>query len=263
MKVVAAQLPGPEHSDDRLFVTDHAVVMLDGASAFVPVPVPAFVHAETLGRYVCDGLDGNPGRELPELLSAAIHHTARDLSLTPGKSPSSTITIVREIGDRIDILVLGDNLVVLPDQRIIDDRLGRLDIAPRRRYRERLAAGSGYNDEHRALLTDLQTQQALRRNRPDGYWIAEADPEAAFHAITTTLPRATTPWAVLATDGAYKTMRYLGLGQWNALAIGGEDALNALLQRCRTWEAQTDPSGQRFPRAKQHDDKTLALLAWH
>lgn len=262
MRTVTAQLPGPEDSDDRIFVTDHAVVMLDGASAFVPVPVPAAVYADTLGRHITAHLSTEPRRDLRAILAAAIERTAQDLKLTPGYSPSSTVTIVREAGDQLDILVLGDNIVVLPDQTITDDRIDRLDLAPRQRYRERLAAGSGYDNEHRALLQTLQTEQARMRNRPGGYWIAEADPEAANHALLIRRSVDNVPWAILATDGAYGTMRHLGLDDWPALATASTEIAISVLERCHSWEAGTDPSGSKFPRAKRHDDKTLAIMTF-
>ncbi|MDR7302238.1 hypothetical protein [Haloactinomyces albus] len=39
------------------------------------------------------------------------------------------------------------------------------DLPERRTYRQRLAAGSGYGDEHRILLHELLNRQAEQRNR--------------------------------------------------------------------------------------------------
>lgn len=45
---------------------------------------------------------------------------------------------------------------------IRDDRMDRLELAPRPKYRECLAAGTGYDDEHRALtaatIASLRTE---------------------------------------------------------------------------------------------------------
>jgi hypothetical protein len=262
MRVPTAQLPAMDRSDDKVFTTNDAVVMLDGASAFVPVPVPASVYADQLGRYLRDALNAAPDGELRAILADGIGRTARNLGVAPGNSPSSTVTIARQDGDHVDILMLGDNVVVLPDQVLTDDRLDRLDLAPRRRYRERLAAGEGYDDAHRALVVELQTRQAELRNRPHGYWIAEAEPEAAEHALLTRRPLTETPWAVLATDGAYNTMDYLGLDDWAELAAGEADRLADVLRQCDAWEAQADPDGHALPRSKRHDDKTLAAVTF-
>lgn len=268
MRAVTAQLPDPEHSDDRVVITDHAAVMLDGASAFLPVPVPARVYADRLGRYIRDFLDTDPQQELRALLAAAIQRTARDFDLVPGSSPSSTVTIIRESGDppgNLDILVLGDNLVVLPDHIMTDDRLDRVAEHEHRTYQARLATGAGYDIEHYALIKQLQTRQAQMRNRPDGYWIAEADPHAAYQAVTVRRPLDATPWVILATDGAYGTMQHLGLDDWSSLAtraMQNEDALTDVLRQCQSWEAKNDPTGRELPRAKRHDDKSLAVLSF-
>lgn len=262
MRAVTAQYPDGEHSDDKVFVTDNAVIMLDGASAFVPVPVPASVYADRLGRHVQRALCASQTEDLRVVLRDGIECTARDLRLSPGQSPSSTVTIVREMADRIDVLVLGDNIVVLPDEVIADDRIDQAAPALRERYRGRLAAGYGYDTEHRALLVELQTQQALRRNRPGGYWIAEADPQAAEHAVAASRSVATTPWAVLATDGAYNTMQHLRLTDLDRLVTATETDLASILDRCQSWEATTDPSARQLQRAKRHDDKTLAVLTF-
>lgn len=258
MRVATAQLPPIHDSDDKIFTTRQAVIMLDGASAFVPVPVPASTYAERLGRHIRDTLHAWPDADLRATLAGAIHTTARELDLKPGESPSSTVTIARELDGQLDLLVLGDNLVVLPDETITDDRMDQLDLAPRRKYRERLAAGAGYDDEHRAILRELQTQQAQHRNRDGGYWIAEATPDAADHAITAQRPLDGIPWVVLATDGAYNTMQHLGYTDWPSITEASADELSVLLDRCQKWEAEDDPSAAQLPRAKRHDDKSLA-----
>jgi hypothetical protein len=260
MRVASAQLPPIQDSDDKIFTTRHAVIMLDGASAFVPVPVPANTYADRLGRHIRDSLHSWPDADLRATLSGAIHTTARQLNLTPSQSPSSTVTIVRELDGHLDILVLGDNLVILPDKTITDERMDQLDLAPRRKYQERLATGAGHDDEHRAILRELQTQQAQRRNREGGYWIAEADPNAACHAITTRRPISETAWAVLATDGAYNTMQHLGRNDWPTLVNASAEQLDAELARCQEWEATGDPDASELPRAKRHDDKSLATI---
>lgn len=260
MRVATAQLPAIDDSDDKVFTTPNAVVMLDGASAFVPVPVPASTYADYLGAHLRDTLTAQPHIDLTTALSEAISDIARALDLHEGESPSSTVTIARRRGDVLELLILGDNLVMLPGEILIDDRLDVLDLAPRRKYRERLAAGSGYDDEHKALLRKLQTLQAQHRNREGGYWIAETDPAAAHHAITTNRTTTAAPWAVLATDGAYNTLAHLDRADPQLLADADTGQLGELLEQCQRWEADTDPHGASLQRSKRHDDKSIAAL---
>lgn len=102
------------------------------------------------------------------------------------------------------------------------------------------------------------TKQLRYRNRPNGYWIAEADPIAAEYAVTSTHHTADIPWMVLATDGAAERISAVGFS-WDQVAACNSDSLNRLLERCHRWEAETDPNGRLAPRAKRHDDKTLVV----
>ncbi len=198
--------------------------------------------------------------DLRGLLAEAITHTALLLGLHPGEAPSSTVTILRQTGSHVECLVLGDNLVVMPGCTITDDRLAHLGGAERQRYQTHLRTGHGYDAKLRQLLTGLQSQQARHRNQRGGYWIAEADPEAAKHARLSRYPITSVPWAVLATDGAYKTMIHLGIADWPALRNASSSDLAQLLKRCQSWETNEDPNGQKLPRAKPHDDKSLAVV---
>ena len=72
--------------------------MLDGASAFIPVPVPASAYADHLARQIARLTDNQPGGDLRGILADAIAATARDLDLQAGKSPSSTVIILRHWG---------------------------------------------------------------------------------------------------------------------------------------------------------------------
>ncbi len=259
MRVNARQLPSGG-GDDRVVITDNAVIMLDGASAFSPVPVSPYDYVDLLSDCIINMHD--PNISLRTILRDAITETAAELDLHPGKSPSSTVTILREVDDRVECLVLGDNLVVLPGHVIIDDRINQIGVNQRDRYRQRLRAGHGYDGWHTQILRELQTEQAKHRNQPGGYWIAEANPTAAEHAITVEYPVDSAPWAVLATDGAYKTMTHLGLNDWSRLSNASTSDLEQLLKECAVWEGRRDPRGQELPRARCSDDKSLAVVTF-
>lgn len=119
-------------------------------------------------------------------------------------------------GKNADLLMLGDSYIAYrageTTSVLADDRIDSLALPERGRYRDRLAAGAGYDDTHAAILRDLQGAQCVRRNRQGGYWIAAADPEAASHAIALTIPIPEVKWIALATDGTVTTARHLRLG---------------------------------------------------
>lgn len=264
MRISTAQLPQPPHGADRVVMTGNAVVVLDGASAIEPVSVPPGVYADHLGASIAAALTARPEAALTGILAGAIGAATGSLGLTGDDCPSSTVAMARATGAQVDLLVLGDSFIFYDTGSgtavLTDDRLAALRLPEQRQYRERLQAGGGYDPTHRALLCGLQREQRKHRNRPAGYWIAEKDPAAAGHARTLTLPMSTAAWAVLATDGAVNTAQHLGLDDWQAIAHYDPTELSQLLQRCHDWEEHTDPAGQRFPRAKQHDDKTIASV---
>lgn len=260
MKLVAAQLQ-EQSAEDRMLVTDQAAVVLDGATTHDP-------RLPSAGPYVDTLLDELRRRlrsefDLQTILRAAISATAARLDLQPGRAPSSTVAICRDSGPMIEILVLGDSPVIVGhrsgDQDIItDQRLVSLNLPESNEYRERLESGSGYDEMHQQILEALQRKQRDRRNRSDGYWIAEAEPSAADHAILTSYPADAVEWIVITTDGVLKYIAALHL-LWHDVARLNAEELSHLLTRSHEWEARQDPHGQLYPRSKRHDDKTVVI----
>ncbi len=248
MRVATAMLPDANSSQDRIFTTPNAVIVLDGASAFVPVEVSPSTYVDTLGRLLIEGLAADPRIQLTELLAQAIERTASVLDLCPGTSPSSTVAIAREDGVGLDLLVLGDSQIATPHGIYRDDRIARFAAKQREQYRARLAAGHGYDKTHRELLGALQIEQARYRNISDGFWIAEAVPSAARNAWTSRTDSEATPWLALSTDGAYRTMQHLALDDWASVATYDTAELESLLMNLDRWEEFSDPEGRISPR---------------
>jgi hypothetical protein len=264
VKAHTATLAGGSSNADRVFVTDHAVILLDGASAFAPVDIDPGEYAAILGEAIADHLDTNPRRDLRAVVADAIARTSAALQLDKGPSPSSTVAILRKQPEIADLYVLGDSPIHYGLDSVAevlsDDRLSALGQLQHEEYRRRLAAGAGYTDEHRALLVELQRRQRKHRNMPGGYWIAEKAPYAANHAMMARIPADRIAWAVLSSDGAADFVDYHGQPRWHEIAHQNSDQLFALLERAHEWEAVTDPDGKLMPRAKRHDDKTVAAI---
>jgi hypothetical protein len=264
MRVRAAQLPHPPAGADRVIVTPGAVIVLDGASAFGPSPVSPAAYAGRLGAELATAIAASPAAPLTKTLATAISATVSALDLRDDRGPSSTVAIARVSGRNADLLVLGDSYVAYgsADDTVVltDDRIDQLELPHSRRYRHRLAGGSGYDASHSAALRELQAAQRARRNVAGGYWIASADAESAEQAVTRTVPVALLEWIVLATDGTVDTARHLGLDSWETIAHSDQAGLSALLLRCHEWEANADPDGRQLPRAKRHDDKAVVTV---
>jgi hypothetical protein len=141
---------------------------------------------------------------------------------------------------------------------LADDRLA--ELARPGGYRKRLRDGGGYGPEHAAALRASAGVTGRLRNVDGGFWVAEADPEAAHRARTASWPRADVTAALLATDGVSCGVDDYGLFDWpDVLARATADGPAAVLDAVRAAET-ADPDGVRWPRAKRHDDQTLAVV---
>ncbi|PSR66013.1 MULTISPECIES: hypothetical protein [Nocardia] len=265
MQVHFAQLPASSDAD-RIVITSNSVVVLDGATSFAGSDVPAGRYAQQLGASIT--ANERPEASAVEILENAIGDTAISLGMDAWNEsgPSSTVAWLRMREDlgRLDALALGDSLIVIgradgsPAEILCDDRLEQLGLSMSEQYRSRLRAGGGYDEAHRSLLMKLQEAQRNYRNVPGGYWIASADPTAARQALTKSLAVTEVAWVILATDGAADLIAALDV-PWHEIAPLGSAELADLLARCQRWEAEIDPSGAKLPRAKRHDDKTIAV----
>lgn len=258
-----AELPVvPARGEDRVRIGRNAVVVLDGASG-TDCCVSVVTYVDYLAGYLIDALDSDQVAPLTEVVSRAIGLTASVLDLAPGYAPSSTVSIVRRGPDDVDILVLGDSPVYVAHDgrtdRLSDDRLARLDLPSRSRLFQHLAAGYGYDDQYKMLLGHMLREKTPHINRPDGYWIAEADAQAGDYAPVYSYPLSAVPWCAMLTDGADLPATHLGI-VIEDLVAQDEDELRETLDRLHRWEEETDPIAMHLPRFKQHDDKTIVVV---
>lgn len=188
---------------------------------------------------------------------AQLHNHTCDLT-SPG-TPSSTVVMARLHGDTFDYLVLGDSTLVIDvgdGISAISDK--RLDAVAAEEFAAMAALPTGSAEHQQARIRYVSRQRSMR-NQPGGYWIAAADPGAAFEAHTGRLHRRDIKQIALLSDGATRFVEF-GLGGWTdvlyLLAHEGPDALFDCVRDAET----ADPDGVRWPRAKRHDDIAAAWL---
>jgi hypothetical protein len=262
--------PGQLDNEDHVFQHGQLVGVLDGAT--VPdgfdtgcVHGPAWYVRQLAARIGLAAAD-RPGATLMGNLAAAIlgvradHGDRCDLD-HPG-TPSSTVCLLRQCGDHIDYLVLCDSpLVVDLGDRvevIADDRLQKAMVELRQAALT--VAGAGGSVDPATRLRRAVTRQRQQMNQTHGYWVAAANPDAAFHAVTGTFPL-TGPGrvrrAALLTDGASAAVEQFALVDWRGLLDAlTEHGPGELIRRVRLAEAD-DGNGRR--RHKRYDDATAAL----
>jgi Protein phosphatase 2C len=261
--VRTAERPGSDRpSQDRIFVTKNAVIVLDGASQPEPSDRDGGWYAEVLGSTLRQRLSQEPDADLTKLLAEAIAAIVARYGLQPGNSPSSTVSILRW-SEHADVLVLGDSPVVALTsggriQRVRDDRLqhvGRVE-------RERLANAAGFSSDHHDRWRRLVDAERAMRNEPGGYWIAEAIPDAAAHAHCVQWDLEDLAAVLVMTDGVSAGVdRYGLLPDWQAaFAVACPDP-SRLVDVVHSAE-DDDPDGARWRRSKRHDDKAVALVGF-
>ena len=280
LRVRVATYPGGPVEQDRHVVLSHAVLVLDGASGPDPAAPTGGRYAEWLSAALGAALTAVPDVDLADALADAIGRVAREHDLRPGSGPSCSVAVVRWFTGTLDALVLGDAKViaVLPAPNLLDDltpwggastreielcdlRIADVAADLRLLLRRRLHQGGTFDEGHDALLAEIRAEERRHRNTAGGYWIAEAEPAAARHALTGRWPLDGLVGVAIATDGAWRGFSQYRMHPDPTYLVLRPDrfepatALDLIHQK----EA-ADPDGRRWPRSRRHDDKTLAIV---
>jgi hypothetical protein len=268
MQVWSASEPAPGRLENEDLVFQHGdlVGVLDGAT--VPdgfdtgcVHGPAW-YVRHLAARLALAVAARPTATLAGHLAAAIlavrsdHADQCDLD-HPG-TPSSTVCLLRRTGDHADYLVLCDSSLVIDlgdrVEVVTDERLA----AAAALVRQTAAALAGPELDPAAALRRATEVQRRAMNQTHGYWVAAANPDAAFHALTGDLPLfgpQRVRRAALLSDGAASAVDRFGLFDWwELLDLVARDGPGELIRRVRAAE-QAD-GATRF---KRHDDASAVL----
>lgn len=259
-------------NEDFAGVTSNAVVVVDGAGT--PAGLESGCshgvawYAHTLGSTLLAAVTQNSG-PLTEVLSQAIKTVASlhdfTCDLSHAGSPSATVALLRRTddGDVVEWLVLADSVVVLdtgPARPVVicDDRVERIGA----RYRAQMDDLAGGSPEHAEAFRRYVETLREHRNREGGFWVAAADPLAAEHALTGSVPAGRLRAAALLSDGASRLVDSFGLATWRqVLDLLDGSGPEELIRRTREAE-RGDPGGSRWPRGKAHDDATAVFWSF-
>lgn len=174
---------------------------------------------------------------------AALHRA--DCALDHPGSPAATVAMLRQRGGELDYLVLADAVVVFDtgaDPVVVTDQRVR-----------------GYQPAGDDLTTVVDAQQRSR-NTADGYWVAQANPAAAGHALTGSVAGAA--GALLLSDGAALAVTDFDALSWRELLDIGFGPGPAELIAVTRELAARDPHRVVWPRLKLHDDATAVACHW-
>lgn len=255
---------------DFTAASPNAVVLLDGAGTPAGSDCGC-VHGvawyvSRLGVSLLAAVTNQPDRALTDCLADAITQTAElhadTCDLTHPGTPSATVVAVRLADEVVEYLVLADSTLVLEhaDERgpvaVTDDREALVGAA----LRGAMDAESAGTAEHADALRGYVEAMRAHRNQPGGFWVAAADPAAAYASLTGSVPRADLTEVALLSDGASRLVDRFELADWaEALRLIREQGPTALIREVRAAEL-SDTQGRRWPRGKTHDDTAVVRV---
>jgi hypothetical protein len=251
----AATESAPDSTNEDLYRTGNGyALVLDGAGRY-PGESAGCVHpvtwvvshlAEHIGHNLADD------RSLVDVVRRAIEGTVADhgpqCDTSDPLSPGAAGALVRVRGGALEWLVAGDCAVVIEhrDGRhtvVIDDRVDNLPGAP---------------------VTDAEVRTyspayvRTVRNRPGGFWVLGAVPDAADHALVGSLEQREVSRVLICSDGISRLTERYGATWGDVFTMidaGGPEALVAAVRNAE----QADPAPRRW-RGKRHDDATVVIF---
>ncbi|HEX6498172.1 MAG TPA: hypothetical protein VF054_03970 [Micromonosporaceae bacterium] len=265
VRLASVAAPGRPANEDHVLVYGDLVGVFDGVTEDPGHDSgcrhgPAW-YVRRLAAHLGQAYADAPTADLARLLATAIDGVRGDhgqgCDLDRPATPASTVCLIRVDGERLDYLLLGDSpLVVDRDgggvEVIADDRVARTVARIR---------AAPVPDEAGSAASPHTPGKYRYLNQPGGYWVAAADPRAAFEAVTGALPvrgPGRVRRAALLTDGASRAVEQFALLDWagllDVLAVEGPTELIRQVRRAEV--AQDVPPGSR---RKRHDDATAAL----
>jgi hypothetical protein len=112
---------------------------------------------------------------------------------------------------------------------------------------------------HQRRYADLVTELRRHRNQAKGYWVASSTPDAAYQALTGSIPTLEVRRAALLSDGATRLADRFGVMAWpRVFDLLDREGPSSLIMQTREAES-SDPNGRRWPRSKRHDDASAVI----
>jgi hypothetical protein len=280
--LTAATQPGSKVNEDGYgswpAEAPRAAWVLDGVTgindrALLPGPTDAAWFVAQVQEILPALLSAAPDRPAADLVGALVDELARcqsaawlDARGADGReTPAASFALVRLIGSEIEVLRLGDCLVLL---EAADGAVSVMDhpvlAAIEAETRDALLAlrALGITDPKQtfaAMLPQLRAQR-LRRNLPDGYGVLAAEQSCVPMLHVDRMPAQDVRRILLASDGFYRLVdHYNAASDAELVHRTAELGADALLEELRAIEA-ADPMATRYPRLKIADDATALLI---
>ncbi|WP_335990012.1 hypothetical protein [Glycomyces sp. MUSA5-2] len=270
MRIQAATDPGtPDRPNEDHYLIDPAVgvvVLADGATARTDTGCAHgtawYARALTEALAARAAAAGGPERLRFALLDAiedtAAAHPGCDLA-HPG-TPSATVAALAPYSESaVEVLVLGDATVIVATET--DTRAHTQSVDHIGQSERDAACALPIGDPAREdLLVAMKQVMHARRNTDGGYWVAAADPGAAYRAYSRIVPVLGLRQVLLLSDGAAALSEVYGATDAaGLLALALAEGPGAIIKQVRAIE-EGDPDARQYPRTKGSDDATAVLV---
>jgi len=278
----AATQPGSKVNEDGYghwpAAAPHAAWVLDGVTgindrALLPGPTDAAWFVAQVQEALPTLLSASPDMPAVELVAALVEQLERrqsaawlDARGADGReTPAASFALVRLIGAEIEVLRLGDCLVLL---EAADGTVAVMDhpvlATIEAETRDALLAlrARGITDPKQAFTAMMPRLRAQRqrRNLPDGYGVLAAERSCLPMLHVERMPAHTVRRMLLASDGYYRLVDHYNAATDAELVRRTEElGVDAMLTQLRAIEA-ADPLATKYPRLKIADDATALLI---
>ena len=252
--------------------------VLDGVTgindrALLPGPTDAAWFVAQVQEALPALLSAAPDRPAAELVGALVDELERrqsaawlDARGADGReTPAASFALVRLIGSEIEVLRLGDCLVLLEATdgavMVMDHPvLAAIEAETRDALLALRAQGITEPKQAFAAMVPRLRAERLRRNVPDGYGVLAAERSCVAMIHVDRMPPRALRRILLASDGYYRLVDHYGAVTDAELVRRTEElGADAMLRQLRAIEA-ADPLATRYPRLKIADDATALLI---
>jgi serine/threonine protein phosphatase PrpC len=278
----AATAPGAAVNEDGYGLwpsgSPRAAWVLDGVTgindrALLPGPSDAAWFVAQVQEALPALLAEAPDLPAQELIAALVRELDRRQSASwldargadGRETPAASFALVRIMGAELEVLRLGDCLVLLePSDGAVMVMDHPVLTAIEAETRDALLAlrARGIAEPKRvfeAMLPRLRAERR-RRNRPNGYGVLAAEQSCLPMMQVDSVPAATLRSVLLASDGYYRLVDHYGaLTDADLIRRTRDDGADALVAQLRGIES-ADPLCARVPRLKCRDDATAVLV---
>jgi len=264
-------------NEDCYGVNTHCAWLLDGATGLDQLEVDgvsaAYWFVETFSQTLDTLSTDGTKRTSIDLLKQTLERVTikferkvpRELkALTP---PSSTLIMVHDRSDHIELTALGDSRAIYSSNTTGPNVFGSspieaLDdtVLKKLRYIRQTHPDCSLDEARKELMSDLTTIRG-RMNQPNGYWVLSPAGTPLNHALALKLSKQDLAdgQLLLATDGFLRLPElFMHCDHQNLLSMTNQQ-LDESFQVLREIESR-DPDAKRYPRLKQHDDATCIRI---